>query len=41
MEQGKVHSLVAIHLLHFQARGDPSVFVGWGVLASLYPYIIM
>ena len=41
MEQGKAHSLIAIHLLHFQTRGDPRVFMGWGVLASLYPYTIM
>jgi hypothetical protein len=30
MEQGKAHSLIAIHLLHFQTRGDPRVFMGWG-----------
>ena len=41
MEQGKVHSLIALHLLQFQTRGDHRVFMGWWVLASLSPYTIL
>ena len=41
MEQGEVHSLITLRLLQFQTRGDHRVFMGWWVLASLYPYTIL